>query len=197
MRRGLEQLEIRPVDKSELLTQGLQLNLDTMSRQGRNDAEFGGERQWKRLVDAVYGCSGVSAIGAFRANRLSAYGILCREGRGLYILHHMSRSADLRCYPNHVLTYEITRRASEDASLDFVSYGLGSPVRAPGLHDYKSRFGYVYSRQNSVITFHPWLGSLVSRPAHALARSMRRLRPRDYMLAQIESVIGGALLSKG
>ena len=57
VRRGLEMFTIRPVEESELLRQGLQLNTDTMVRQGRYDPEFGEPARWERLVKAVYGSS--------------------------------------------------------------------------------------------------------------------------------------------
>jgi hypothetical protein len=196
VRRGLEEIQIRPVEASELLAQGRQLNLDTMGRQGRKDPEFGDEKKWRRLVDAVYRTPGVSAVGAFRGDCLAAYAITCRENRGLFILHQMSRTADLKSYPNHTLTFELTRRASEEAALDFVSYGLGSPMRAPGLHAYKSRFGYVFSPQNSVIVIHPRIAPLLGNTVRAVVRMMRRVRPQDRRLGQIETVIGAALLSR-
>jgi hypothetical protein len=195
VRRGMERLQVRPMESSELLIQGLQLNLDTMDRQGRRDSEFGEEKNWKRFVDAVRRSAGVSAVGAFQSDRLAAYAILCREGRGLYIQHQMSRAADLNYYPNHVLTYQITRGAAEDDSLDFVSYGLGSPERAPGLHVFKSRMGYGFHGQNSVIRLHPGLAPF-ARPASMLIDAVRKLRPQDRRWDQLATVVRGIRLSK-
>src|SRR6516165_1122091 len=44
VRRGLEHFRVRPATKAELLKQGRELNLSTMNRQGRYDAEFGNAR---------------------------------------------------------------------------------------------------------------------------------------------------------
>jgi hypothetical protein len=197
IRRGLEQLQIRCVDPEELLTQGQQLNLDTMRRQGRYDPEFGEWHRWKRFVEAVRRCPGVLAVGAFCGDRLAAYMITCREDRGLHILHQMSREQDLARSPNHVLTYEVTRQAAEDPHLDFVSYGLMSLVRTPGLHQYKLQFGYEFSPHNEVFEIHPALAPILrSSAARTFVHWVRGLRPQDQRLERLESVLRGAGVPK-
>src|SRR5215468_919078 len=54
VRHGMQHFEVRQTEKSELLDQGCELNLSTMSRQGRYDAEFGERSKWERFVEAVY-----------------------------------------------------------------------------------------------------------------------------------------------
>jgi hypothetical protein len=193
IRRGLEQLRIRCIEPDELLAQGQALNLDTMKRQGRYDPEFGEPSKWKQFVEAVRRCPGVVAVGAFCGDRLAAYMITCREGRGLHILHQMSREQDLARSPNHVLTYEVTRQAAEDTSLDFVSYGLMSLVRTPGLHQYKLQFGYELNPHNEVFQIHPALAPILrSSSARTLVHWVRGLRPQDQRLERLESVLQGA-----
>ena len=46
--------EVRPAEKAQLLEQGCALNLSTMARQGRYDAEFGEPRRWQRFVEAAF-----------------------------------------------------------------------------------------------------------------------------------------------
>lgn len=197
VRRGLEQLRVRLVEPAELLVQGLQLNHDTLARQGRDDREFADPAQWKRLVEALRRCQGVEAIGAFWRDRLSAYIIYCREGRGLHILHQMSRTEDLPKNPNHTLTFEFTRRAMEDPGIDFASYGLLSLVNTPGLHQYKLDFGYEVHPFNVAFRIHPGLAPILNtRPVRKLVKCVRALRPRDQRLERLDTVLQGAALSK-
>jgi len=56
----------------------------------------------------------IGAIGAFDGKRLCAYMITCREDGWLNILHQMSSHDDLKSFPNHALTFSVTRAAAED-----------------------------------------------------------------------------------
>lgn len=197
VRRGQEQLRVRLVEPAELLAQGLQLNLDTLARQGRHDREFADAARWKQFVGALRRCQGVEALGAFWRGRLAAYIVYCREERGLHILHQMSRTEDLSKNPNHTLTFEFTRRAVADSGIDFISYGLLSLVNTPGLHQYKLDFGYQVHPFNVAFRIHPGLAPVLSaRPLRKVVQCMRALRPRDQRLERLDTVLRGAALSK-
>ncbi len=198
VRRGLEKCEVRLVEESELLQEGLRLNRDAMGRQGRYDAEFGEDAQWRRVAKAVYNSRGVAAYGAFCEGRLAAYLVACRDAGWLHILHQMSSTADLPNNPNHALTFAVTRMAARDSSLEAVSYGVLSLVSGDGLHLYKTRFGYDLVERTSSFQFHPVLAPLVE--SGALRRAihvLRRWRPQDQRLEKVETVLDGARLSAG
>jgi hypothetical protein len=197
VRRALERCEVRPADETELLIQGLQCNLDTMERQGRFDAEFAIEHKWSRLVSAVSKCPAISAIGAFVGGRLAAYAITCRENGWIHILHQMSRRDFLDQFPNHALTYTLTKAASEDSQLEGICFGLIGLSSGNGLHDYKLRFGYEVQQQHSVFLLHPAIEKLFgsSLAVHAIG-ALRNVRPRDQRFTQIEAVLVGARMSR-
>jgi hypothetical protein len=193
VRRGLQCFEIRPAEKSELLDQGCALNLSTMARQGRYDAEFGEQRQWERFVEAAFACPGISFMAAYSGLRLAAYLVTCREHRWLHILHQMSRQEELSNFPNHVLTYAVTRQAASDASLEAVCYGYVPLFAAKGLHEYKLRFGYQVVPHRSAIQLHPLLNIVLNRPsARAAVRFARLLRRESQKLETLETVMEGA-----
>lgn len=196
VRKGLPTLEVRHVEEAELLGQGLQLNRDTMARQGRYDPEFGEVPLWNRLVSAMRDCPEIDAQGAFDGKRLCAYMILCKEDRWLHILHQMSRLDSLELFPNHTLTYSVTKAASEDSSLEGVCYGLISLVAEAGLHEYKLRFGYeVIPRACAFVLNHrlePLLNNSVARWS---VRQVRRLCPKAQRLELIDTILCGASLT--
>jgi hypothetical protein len=197
IRRGLERCEIRPVESGELLEQGLQLNLDSMRRQGRFDPEFGERKQWKRLVAAVDKSPALSAVGAFVNGRLAAYAITCREDGWLHILHGMTRPSEMPNCPSPALHFHITRQVALDPSLEAVSAGLVSLVELPGLHEFKLRMGYELLPMRSAIHLHPRLAALMtSAPALGLVKAFRRLRPRDQRLERVSAVLIGARRSR-
>jgi len=196
VRRGLEKFTVRPVEQSELLGQGLQLNRDTMARQGRYDAEFGEAGKWERLARAVYRSRGVVAYGAFSEGRLAAYAITCRDGGWLHILHQMSRTEDLPQNPNHAVTFSVTAMAAEDAALEAASYGLVSLLSDDGLHMYKVRFGYEVLESANAFQFHPALAPVLRNGAlRGAVGLLRRIRPQDQRLEKTQTVLDAARLS--
>lgn len=197
VRHGLNCFEIRPAKKHELLEQGMALNLGTMARQGRYDPEFGERRQWERFVEAAFDCPEISFPAAFSGARLAAYMVTCREQRWLHILHQMSRHEDLPDFPNHVLTYSVTKRASEDPDLEAVCYGCIALVASDGLHEYKQRFGYEVIPHRSVIHLNPNLDRWLNHSAvRATLSCARRFFPNNQRLETAQTVLEGAHLSR-
>ncbi len=197
VRRGMQTFDVRAATAAELLEQGLVLNLNTMARQGRYDPEFGEKRRWETLVEAAFACSEVSIPAAFVGSRLAAYMVTCREHGWLHILHQMSRQEDLPNFPNHVLTYTVTKQAFNDHLLDAVCYGYVPLFAADGLHEYKLRFGYEMIPHQSVIQLHSAFGPALNNPLGRLTlRSIRALHPRDQRLETIETVLKGARSSR-
>jgi hypothetical protein len=192
VRRALQCFEVRPAEKSELLDQGWALNMSTMARQGRHDPEFGDRRRWAKLVEAAFACPEITFPAAFCGRRMAAYMATCREQKWLQILHQMSRQEDLPDFPNHLLTYAVTRQAVADTSLEAVCYGYVPLFAADGLHEYKLRFGYAMVPHRSAIQLHPALNAVLNQPAaRAALRLARRLRHESQQLETLQTVLEG------
>ncbi|MBZ5603672.1 MAG: hypothetical protein LAO79_15335 [Acidobacteriia bacterium] len=197
VRKGLDDCQVVRLDESDLLKQGLELNLHTMKRQDRWDPEFGAERSWKRLVTAIRHCPAIAAYGALVDGHLAAYAITCREDGWLHILHRMSRDEDLEHCPNHVLDFTITSEIAQDPKLKAVSMGYASLVAGTdGLHEYKLRLGYTFSPHHSVVRLHPAIAAiLTSAPAKSVLAAMRSHDPRNQQLQKVGAVIHAAELA--
>jgi hypothetical protein len=196
VRRAVQCFEVRTAEKVELLNQGWDLNLSTMARQGRYDAEFGDRHRWERFVEAAFACPEIVFPAVFTGPRMAAYMATCREEKWLHILHQMSRQEDLPNFPNHLLTYAVTKQAAVDTSLEAVCYGYVPLFAADGLNEYKLRFGYEMIPHYSVIQLHPSLNLVLNQPATRLAvRIARRLRHNNQHLETLETVLEGARLS--
>ena len=174
VRHALQCFEVRNAEKAELLDQGWALNLSTMARQCRYDPEFGDRRRWGRFVEAAFQCPEVSFPAAFSGRRMAAYMTTCREEKWLHILHQMSRQDDLPNFPNHLLTFAVTKEAASDASIEAVCYGYVPLFAADGLHEYKLRFGYEMVPHRSAIQLHPALNVVLNQSAaRAAVRAWR------------------------
>jgi hypothetical protein len=197
VRHALQCFEVRTAERAELLAQGGALNLSTMARQSRYDPEFGDRRQWERLVEAAFACPEVTCPAVFAGPRMAAYMVTCREGGWLHILHQMSRQEDLSNFPNHLLTYAVTRQAAADPSIEAVCYGYVPLFAADGLHEYKLRFGYEMVPHRSAIQLHPALNFVLNRSAvRSGIRVLRRLRHENQQLETFETVLEGARSSR-
>ena len=193
VRRALQCFEVRVAEKIEVLDQGWALNLSTMARQGRYDSEFGDRQRWERFVEAAFACPEVAFPAVFSGPRMAAYMATCREEKWLHILHQMSRQEDLPNFPNHLLTYAVTKEGVTDASLEAVCYGYVPLFAADGLHEYKLRFGYNMVPHRSAIQLHPALNVVLNQPVTRLAvRIARRLRHENQQLEMLQTVLEGA-----
>ncbi len=192
VRHAMKRFEVRGAEKAELLEQGLVLNLSTMARQSRHDPEFGDRQRWERFVEAAFACREIACPAVFSGSRMAAYMITCREQNWLHILHQMSRQQDLSNFPNHLLTYAVTRQAALDASIDAVCYGYVPLFSADGLHEYKLRFGYEMIPHRSAIQLHPALNAILNQPAARVAVRMARRLCESQQLETIQTVLDGA-----
>ena len=197
VRRGLNDCEIRPVETRELLDQGLALNLDTMDRQGRYEAEFGDPKSWRRLVEAIPHCSTISALGAFVGGRMAAYAILSREDGWLHILHQFSHRDLLQHRPNDGLAFTVTRMGADDPAIEGVCYGLTGLVDTQGLNRFKIYHGYEIEELSDSFLLHPLAETVLANSAASWAlKTARRIRPSDQTLERVQSVLEGARLTR-
>ncbi len=198
IRKGQENCQIVELEAPYLLKHGLALNLKTMKRQNRYDAEFGAENNWRRLVGAIAMTPCIRVYGALVEGNLAAYAITCREDGWLHILHRMSRDEYLDHCPNHVLDYTITQEINTDPNVRAVSMGYASLVAdSGGLHEYKTRLGYNFSPHNSVIRLHPVAGAiLLNRLTRRLLAAAHVWRKDDSRISKVEAVLQGAEMSR-
>jgi hypothetical protein len=193
VRRGLEHSAVRLATKSQLLKQGYALNRHAMARRGWYDPEFGDRRRWETLVEAAFTCSSISVPAAFCGPQMAAYMVVCREGRWLHILHHISAPQELPGSPSDALTYAVTQQAAADPALDGISYGY-VPLGSPGSFDeYKMSFGYRVQPHRSAIQLHPLLDAVLNgRVARAAVRFARSFDRKHAPFHTIESILEGA-----
>ncbi|MBY0507105.1 MAG: hypothetical protein K2X03_24540 [Bryobacteraceae bacterium] len=192
VRRGLEQCQLRELSSSDLFTLGIDLNRETMERQGRYNPEFGEAAPWRRFVEAVERTPGMSITGAFVENTLAGYSIECRADGWWYALYQNSRVGLLKSFPNHALDYYSLERAAGDPEVQGI---LNSPFPLapnPGLHDYKTRFGYEVEPYRLVVQMHPLANPLVtSSPVRSSLRLACEAFPENRRVVQAGRIFAG------
>lgn len=192
VRRGLEQCQLRELEPRELRKLGLDLNRETMERQGRFNPEFGEAAPWERFVAAVERTEGMSITGAFVEDELAGYSIECRADGWWYALYQNSRVSRLKSFPNHALDFFSIDRAAKDPTVQGI---LNSPFPLspnPGLHDYKTKFGYQVAPYRLVIQLNPVAEGVVnSAPVRAGLRLAHELMPENRRVQQAARFWGG------
>jgi hypothetical protein len=109
----------------------------------------------------------------------------------------MSRTDLLGNYPNHALTYTLTKSALEDETINAVCFGLVGLSSGDGLTEYKLRMGYEIIEQNSAFVLHPLLDRTLNSPACLNGIDwLNKRRPQHQALKQIRSVLDGARMSR-
>ena len=197
VRHGLESCDVRAVTESELLTEGLAINRQTMQRQNRFDSDFGSPAKWRRIVSAIENSPCMAAIGAFVDGHLASYAITCTEDGWLQILHKMNSMNYDHLNPSHVLDFTLTRRIAESSDVTAVSMGWAPLVENSGLHEYKKRLGYDLEDHKSVIYLHPALNLvLVNSLTRGVLTLLQRVLCKSHQLEMAAAVINGAASSR-
>ena len=193
IRHGLDACDIRPVDPGELLSEGLALNLDTMRRQRRFDAEFGAPERWKQFVAAVRDTPEVYAYGAYVDGRLAAYVVGCREGDWLHLLYKMTRNEYRGLSLSYALDHWLMMRTAADPSIRTVANSFLSVLPNPGLDRYKRHTGFSEAPCRMAVYFHPaFAGLATSRAVVSGARRAWQAWPQSSRLELAAKLFEGA-----
>ena len=197
VRQRLENCEIRLIDGDELASQGLELNRETLERQGRSDEVFLDPGKWKQFSAAVRDSPGMLAWGVFLAGRLSTYIVGCREGDWLHLLYKASRTADLGEYTNHALDFWIASSAAADPGIRMISNGSTSLAPNEGLDRYKRQMGYSVLEQKHAIHFHPLLApALCGRIPVRLIRTVANQVSGNKRIFYLSRMMEGARMTR-
>lgn len=197
VRLGLERCEIREVEADTLLAEGLKLNVETMQRQHRWEAEYGEPKQFERLVRAVEDSEGVFALGAFVDGKLGAYAICAREDGWLHHLHQFSAVDLLDKYCNHALCFELIRSELARADVEAFCDGFAPLVSLGGLDKFKKNQGFALEARNTVSVLHPVIDrTLASDMGRGLLERIRVSRPEDQRIGRVMSIVDAARAAK-
>ena len=148
-RRGLERCEIRQVEWEQMRVEGLSINIEALKRQQRKSGRLSNAKWWDRQCKVSSRYSDVLAWGAFVKGELTGYvhviihdNILENWGseRVANIVHFMSNSHHLKCYPNEALIYTVTQELL--GSYDCAYAILGSSSDDLQLLSWKRHMGF-------------------------------------------------------
>jgi hypothetical protein len=190
VRQGLGNCTVRPISFEYLHDHGMQLNRDTLSRQGRRDPMLTEPARWARLCQAGQRIAGACAWGAFVDGELAAYLIAFVINGCSNVLHQMSRTDLLDSKANNALAFLATRETIASPDIRAISYGHASIRGLPGLEEYKVRLGYEKWPMRYVVVLHPLIRFVLLNPlGDQLLGLLNRLLPGHDVLRRVDGIL--------
>jgi hypothetical protein len=187
IRRGLRYAAIEKIPISRLATEGWQLRLETLTRQGREVAET--EEWWRRLCLTAEDLPGFEAWGAIHNGELAAT-FLAFACDDCYTLPYLqSATAHLRQRVTNAIFYAVTREALGRPEINTVFAGLQSLDAPPSVDEFKFRMDYTARPVRQRVVFHPWLAPLVARYGQSVVGQLLRHWPDSPALAKVEGMV--------
>ena len=175
-RRGLENCEVKPLAFGQLGDDGIRLNRETLSRQGRKIPE-NYETYWTRYFDAASKSDGGETWGSFVNGELAAYLIAFRMEGVAHILIVRSAQNHLSMYPNNALLFTYIKSVLGTSEIREVSIGL-EPIQGDmaSLDRFKAGMGFMQLTVGQRVEFNPLLVPLIKSPLGRMAHSIAKHR---------------------
>ena len=141
-KRGLENCQIMPIDFNQLQREGLQLNIETSIRQGR-DSQNSSKDYWDKFCLTASQTKGIHAWGSFYKNKLASFLVAVETENNWieWIINHSSTSCR-KYYSNNALAFVVGQHYLRERGVNGICYGLGSLEETDSLDHFKIRMGW-------------------------------------------------------
>lgn len=195
VRKGLKHCQVRPISFDELHLLGMPLNLDTLTRHGRDEPIFSDPDRWARLCRAGAGTEGAQVWGAFVGDELGTYIVLIRIGNVVNLLYSNSRTDLMNLHPSSALFFIVIQTMMQTPGVEAVFNGAQWITTTRGLDRFKQRLGFEVEPVVFVVKLRPLAKRILLDwgGRRAIAASGRWLSDRD-VYQQIQTVLDMAAL---
>ena len=188
--RGLNEFNIRFMDRCEVMGLGEQAYSDTFARVGlsSNKRDPFEVRFRQPVSETCY-------LGALKGDRLAAF-FLVTEVDNWVAIGGYSANEFLPLRPNNALVYYALHHYLVEKKYSVVSYGLSSlqaVSRAEGLHQFKLKMGFNSIPVHRTIALNPLIRPVVNRLSWKVINGLLKLSPRHPMLKKAEGALRVAL----
>jgi len=187
IRKGLRHASIEPISLSRLATEGWNLRLETLTRQGRARAES--QAWWRQLCQSAQDLPGFEAWGAIHKEQLVA-SFLAFTCDSCYALpYQQTATSHLKYRINNGLFFSVTHQVIKRHNISKVFLGLHSLDAPASVDEFKFRMGYTAQPVRQRVVFHPRLAPVFNRFSHAVVRQLFHWYPDHPALPKIEGML--------
>jgi hypothetical protein len=196
VRRGLAELDIRWIDKDDLLAHGYRAFCDTRTRNGLQD---GTADEFERRFTHWGSCLGHVALGAWRDKTLVAFASVVDVDDWAEVEGCFSTNDGLSLRPNDALLYTALRTYLVVRGYRQVSYGLSSIQPGSGtngLHVFKTKVGFDAIAVHRAFELHPILRPVANPIVAKALDTVLRLKPRNRQLRKAAGVLATLIATR-
>lgn len=184
-RRGLEFCQVRQIEFSELTDRGIEINRETLERQGRRiSKDF--QEYWRRYYFEASRTTGAHSWGAFVNGELAAYLIGFVMDDVSHILIVRSSTTHLRKYPNNALLFHYIRYMLHYRIVNEISIGMESIQDGmQSLDHFKLGMGFRKATLGQRIVARPWISRLLRQPLLGVSQNILARLPKNEHTSKI------------
>ncbi|MCA9059835.1 MAG: hypothetical protein KDA85_15110, partial [Planctomycetaceae bacterium] len=189
VRRGLEECQVERIDFETLRKHAIQLNADTLMRQGRR-VPANLERYWTKYYEAAALTDGAETWGAFVEGQLAAYLIsfTIEDVANLLILR--SALDHLKKFPNNALLFLYLQQALARPDIRMVCYGYESIQADMGsLDQFKMGMGFRQDPVGQRVELAGWARPILNRYTTAPAIHLLKRLGHSETSAKLQGIL--------
>jgi hypothetical protein len=187
VRRGLNNCSVEPISFNRLAEEGWSLQIDTLTRQGRNPVIT--PEGWRTICNSASSLPGFTAWGALVTNHLAASVITFEMDNWAYMLYQQCNHEYLAEHVNNALTFIVTDHLLQKSNVTSILYALHSLDAPPSVDEFKFRMGYKAKPVRQRVVFNPGLSFLFNPLSHKLIKSILHAFPGNPKLAKAEGMM--------
>ncbi|MBN1186670.1 MAG: hypothetical protein JXB49_30615 [Bacteroidales bacterium] len=197
IRMSLNNCIFRRPDIDELISDGLEINRQTLERQRRDDKILSDSTKWIKYISTLYSFSQILILGAFYKNRMVGY-LMAYELNGVYnILHaYIDRKDSETTCPMLGLIYTLVNQLIERNGSVRISYGLDSFSPEPELSRFKRNMLFNQIPTTRVYVINPVILFLLRLIIIFNIRIIRRKNIRNQFIRKIIKLYQGYRIIK-
>ncbi|MCA9063818.1 MAG: hypothetical protein KDA96_12185 [Planctomycetaceae bacterium] len=189
VRRGLEECQVEQIDFATLRKHAIQLNADTLTRQGRR-VPANLESYWVRYYEAAAKTPGAETWGAFVEGQLAAYLIAFTINDVANLLILRSALDHLKKFPNNALLFSYLQRTLARPEISQVVYGYESIQADLGsLDQFKTGMGFRQAPVGQRIELASWARPVLNRYTAAPAIHLLRRLGYSETSAKLQGIL--------
>ena len=187
VRQGLRHCNIESITFERLAEEGWDLQLDTLSRQGRRVALT--KEMWRKRCISAGELPGFEAWGAIIRGNLAASVITFQMSDCCYMLYQQCHRDYLADHVNNALCFSVTKEMVQRDQIKSILYGLHSLDAPPSVDEFKFRMGYTAKPVKQRVVFHPLVAPLFNNITYKLIKAISSWSPSNPALAKTEGMV--------
>ena len=185
--RGLRNCEVQKISFERLAQEGYELQINTLSRQGRRLEVTPAE--WQERCLAAADLPGFDAWGALINDKLAASVITFQMDDCGYMLYQQCHRDYLEEHVNNALSYTVTTELLSRPMINSILYGLHSLDAPSSVDEFKFRMGYSAKPVRQRVVFNPLIAPLFNKLTYSSMNTLHKILPGNPTFAKAEGMM--------